>query len=150
MPKAKTYKGKRLTLSAGKRKRENGRPKGTFKKYRFEETRLGFMLKYEVPAVFEIIMNMTPNAPFKEPPYMLVCTICKNSKDEALKKKKFFRYLEEYKQQGLCCKRPKKMTPQRKVYYELLRKRKLEKYIEKNREQIERKRKEQRMVNFNN
>lgn len=104
------------------------------------------MLKYEAPVVFDIIMNMIPDTVFKEPPYMLIWTICKNSRDEAFTKKKFFRYLKEYKQQGLCCKRPKKMTPQRTVYYELIRKRKLEKYIKENREIIERKRREVKKI----
>lgn len=119
------------------RRKEDGRPKGTLKKYLFEETRLGFMLKYEVPVVFNIIMDMTPPGAFKEPPYLLVKTVCGASSDPALRKKKYFRYLEEYARTGLCCKRPKRLTSKRKTYYEGIREKKMQAFIEENRERIE-------------
>lgn len=120
------------------RKKEDGRPKGTYKRFKFEETRIGFLLKYEVPVVYGIIMNMTPASAFPEPSYLLIKTVCKGSSDPSLKKGKFFRYLEEYAKQGLYCKRPKVLTPQRKVYYEAIRKKKMERFIERNRERVER------------
>lgn len=94
------------------------------------------MLKYEVPVVYDIIMNMTPVSAFAEPSYLLIKTICKGSSDPSLKKGKFFRYLEEYAQLGLYCKRPKVLTAKRKVYYESIRKKKMERFIERNRERI--------------
>ncbi|MDR2005413.1 MAG: hypothetical protein LBQ74_20510 [Prevotella sp.] len=117
-------------------KKEEGRPKGTYKRYLFEETRLGFMLKYEVPAVFDIIMKMTSASMCGEPPLLLVKTVCKSSDDPSLKKPKFFRYLEEYAWLGLYCKRPKILTPERAAYYTSVRKKKLEVYINKNKDQI--------------
>lgn len=95
------------------------------------------MLKYEVPLVYDIIMDMTPPSTFPEPSYLLIKIICKGSSDPSLKKGKFFRYLEEYAQLGLYCKRPKLLTPQRKAYYDALRKKKMERFIERNRERIE-------------
>lgn len=140
MAKAKLYRGIRRTqapLPVKNRKKEEGRPKGTYKRFRFEETRLGFFLKYEVPVVYDIIMDMTPPAVFPEPPLLLVQRVCKASPDPSLKKAKFFRYLDEYAAWGLYCKRPKLLTPERDAYYEKLRKNKLEIYIRENWEKIE-------------
>jgi hypothetical protein len=98
---------------------------------------LGFFLKYEVPVVYDIIMDMTPRAVFPEPPPALVRTVCKASQDPSLAKPKFHRYLDEYEAWGLYCKRPKRLTPERKACYERIRQRKLETYIRQNREKIE-------------
>ncbi|WP_165045095.1 hypothetical protein [Dysgonomonas sp. ZJ709] len=95
------------------------------------------MLKYEVPIVYDIIMNMTSPSAFPEPSYLLIKTICKGSSDPSLNKAKFFRYMEEYAELGLYCKRPKVLTTKRKVYYESIRKKKLERFIEENKERIE-------------
>jgi hypothetical protein len=83
-------------------------------------------------------MKMTPPATFPEPALLLIKTVCKSSRDPSLKKAKFRRYLKEYAACGLCCKRPKQLTPERESYYERIRKRKMEKYIEENRDRIER------------
>lgn len=80
---------------------------------------------------------MTPVSAFPEPSYLLIKTICKGSSDPSLKKAKFFRYLEEYAELGLYCKRPKVLTTKRKVYYVKIRKKKLEKFIRENRDRIE-------------
>jgi len=139
MPRAKLHKNRRLTQSPKKRKfrkKEEGRPKGTYKRYLFEETRLGFMLKYEVPVVFDIITKMTPDSMPGEPPLLLIRIICRNSNDSSLRKAKFSRYLEEYARSGLYCKRPKLLTPQRKEYYEAIRKKKLGKYMVENKDRI--------------
>jgi hypothetical protein len=119
------------------RKKENGRPPGTCRRYRFEETRLGFFLKYEVPVIYDVIMQMTPPAVFPEPSPLLVKTVCRASRDPSLGKAKFKRYLKEYAACGLCCKRPKCLTPERERYYEGIRKRKIEEYIRRNGERIE-------------
>ena len=56
MAQAKKHRGARITRKAeqnpAKRPGKSGRPKGTYKRYLFEETKLGFFLKYEVPEVF--------------------------------------------------------------------------------------------------
>ncbi|GAB6119738.1 hypothetical protein [Dysgonomonas termitidis] len=94
------------------------------------------MLKYEAPVVFDIIMKMTPKPMLGEPPLLLVKTVCRNSEDPSFRKKKFTRYLDEYARLGLYCKRPKKLSPERTAYYTSIRKKKLEAYVNKNKEQI--------------
>jgi len=140
MPKAKLYRNQRLTRKSLKHKhrKEDGRPKGTNKRFKFEETRLGFMLKYEVPVVYDIIMNMMPKSVSPEPPILLIKLICENSNDPSLKKAKFTRYLKLYEELGLYCKRARILTPKRKAYYEGIRQKKLDKFIVMNRDKIER------------
>lgn len=136
MAKPKKFKGARITLppcpSPTPRRKEEGRPKGTCKKYKFEETRLGFMLKWEVPAVYEIIMSMTPKTTFPEPSMRTIRVVCSASNDPALKKPKFLRYLEEYEEKGICCNRPKKLTAKRTQFYTAIREKKLNQYIQRN------------------
>jgi hypothetical protein len=124
-------------LPVKNRKKENGRPQGTYRRYRFEETRLGFFLRYEVPVVYDAILKLTPPAVFPEPALLLIKTVCKASHDPSLRKAKFQRYLEEYAVWGLYCKRPKRLTPEKERYYEGIRKRKMEEYIRRNGERIE-------------
>lgn len=140
MPKAQKRFGRRLTkapLPQKNRRKQDGRPKGTLKRYRFDETRLGFMLRYEVPVVYDVLMQLLPFSYWPEPPIAVVEAVCKASKDPSLRKPKFYRYLEEYRRTGLYCKRPKRLTSQRRVYYQRLRDKKLARYIEQNSRRIE-------------
>lgn len=141
MARAQKYRGTRKTQapqpSQSPRRKENGRPTGTYKKYRFEETRLGFLLKYEVPAVYSIILNLTPNGVFPEPKVELIEQVCRASGDPSLRKPKFYRYLEEYRYMGIYCRRPKRLTPERKLYYEKVRKKKLARFIRENQQTIQ-------------
>lgn len=141
MARPQKYRGTRTTQSPqpcqSPRRKEDGRPTGTYKKYRFDETRLGFLLKYEAPAVYRIIRNLTPRAVFPEPKVDLIERVCRASGDPSLRKPKFYRYLEEYRDMGIYCRRPKRLTPERKLYYERLRKKKLESFIRENRETIQ-------------
>lgn len=140
MPKPKTYRNVRITHPGvpdlHKRQKKDGRPRGTLKRFQFVETRLGFMIKHEAPVIFNIIMNLTPNGVFPEPSCELIRLVCKASRDPSFKKAKFRRYLSEYETSGLYCKRGKKITPTRKLYYEAIRKRKMEQYIRKNKKRI--------------
>ncbi|MDR2948809.1 MAG: hypothetical protein LBV71_06330, partial [Prevotella sp.] len=68
---------------------------------------------------------------------LLVRIVCGCCADPSLKKPKFKRYLEEYARDGLACRRPKRMTPERKVYYEAIRKKKMEKYMAGKKELLE-------------
>lgn len=141
MPRAKKIKGRRQTRlprTLLRRRKENGRPRGTYKRFLFEQTHLGFFLKYEVPLVYEIIMSMTPQSPFLEPPYLLVQKICEASDDSSLRKPKFARYLQEYKQHGLFCHQGVKLTPVKEAYYKGIRDKKLHRYIARNSSRIER------------
>lgn len=47
------------------------------------------------------------------------------SNDVAFLKPKFFRYLEEYRKNGLCCGRPKEITKERIEYYTKIQNQKL-------------------------
>lgn len=95
------------------------------------------MLRYEVPHVYEIIMRMTPGGVFPEPRIQTIEIVCRASKDPSLRKPKFFRYLELYRKDGIYCRRPRVMTPQRARFYESMYKRKLAGYIHRNRENVE-------------
>lgn len=120
----------------GKRRKEDGRPRGTFKRYKFEETKLGFMLKYETPVVYGILMNTLIWTSSQEPSTELIEVVCRASRDSSFKKPKFRRYLKEYARYGLYCHRPKRMTPELETYYAHIRKVKKDKFIYRNREKI--------------
>lgn len=135
MPKAKTFRGQRLTKavpSKRKRRKKDGRPKGTIKRYKFSETKLGFMLKYETPVEYDLIIEHTQGGEKGEPTVAIIETIASASTDPSFKKEKFKRYLDLYKAKGLYIGRAKKMTDERKVYYEKIRKTKLKMYIKAN------------------
>lgn len=95
------------------------------------------MLRYEVPIVYSVLMQLLPFSHWPEPPFEVVKAVCEASRDLSLKKAKFFRYLEEYRLTGLYCRRPKRLTPERRSYYQRLREKKLNHYIRKNRLQID-------------
>lgn len=95
------------------------------------------MLRHEVPAVYEIIMKMTPGGLFPEPRIQTIEIVCRASKDPSLRKPKFFRYLELYRKDGIYCRRPRVLTPARARFYESMRRRKLAGYIQCNRAEVE-------------
>ena len=99
------------------------------------------MLKYEVPIIYDLIMKMSPKGQFPEPRILIIESICKASNDISLRKPKFFRYLEEYKRKGIYCGRAQIITPKRAKYYELIRERKRDKFVEENHSLIENERK---------
>ena len=139
MPKARKYRNIRLSKppqSRKPRRREEGRPRGTFKRFPFEQTRLGFMLRYEMPVVYYLLRRLSPPETLFEPGWELVDAVCKASKDPSYLKKKFKRYLEEYARQGVYCKRGKRLTASRLAYYESIRRKKLEKFIRANRKRF--------------
>ena len=63
--------GIRITTK-GKPTGKQGRPKGTRKKRHFDETKLGFFLKYEAPIEYELIMASTPKGVFPEPTIKII------------------------------------------------------------------------------
>lgn len=140
MPRAKKVRNVRITKAPSnrreKRRKEDGRPRGTFKKYKFEETKLGFMLKHETPVVYNILMNTLIRTSNSEPSVELIEVICRASQDISFKKPKFRRYLKEYAQYGLYCHRAKRMTPERDAYYKRIRSIKLVTFIQKNQRTI--------------
>lgn len=139
MPRAKKYRNIRLSKppqSRKPRKKEDGRPKGTLKRFPFEQTRLGFMLRYEMPVVYYLLRRLSPPAPLFEPEWQLIDSVCRASKDSSYKKPKFKRYLEEYARDGVYCKRGKRLTPERLAYYESIRRKKLIVFIQKNKKRF--------------
>lgn len=114
-----------------------GRPRGSLKRFPFVETRLGFMLRYEVPAVYDLIVRLSPPSRRQCPYPTLVEAVCAASTDPALRKPKFRRYMDEYIRDGVYCRRGKRLTPERARYYERLRERRLEEYILKHWDEIE-------------
>lgn len=140
MPKAAKHRGLRKTRPVNSRKprrKEDGRPRGTLKRFPFEETRLGFMLRYEMPVTYYLLRRLSPPSPLFEPEWQLVDVVCKSSGDPSYTKPKFHRYLEEYARNGVYCRRGKKLTPGRRKYYEGIRRKKLRAYVEKNRKRLQ-------------
>lgn len=131
--KKKKRRKRRLTKRVRSASRGRGRPKGTLRRFPFEETRIGFMLRYEMPIVYHVLRQLChTQSPF-EPEWWVIDSVAKASKDASYGKPKFRRYLEEYRKKGLYCMRGKVLTPERKVYYENVRKHKTQEYIRKNR-----------------
>lgn len=121
--------GVRITLKS-KSNGKPGRPKGTKKKRLFEETKLGFLLKYETPIEYELIMSSTPKSVFPEPKIKVIEAITLASPNPVFQKNKFYRYLDDYRRNKLCCERAKVLTSKRKAYYERLQMNQIKKYIE--------------------
>lgn len=111
-----------------KRTKQEGRPKETFKKFKSEETKLGFMLNHETQLEYNLIMKFIPFSPFPKPPIKLIEIIAKVSKAPSFKKKKFFKYLEEYENYGLYCKQAKKFNSALKQYCKSLQDDKIKRY----------------------
>lgn len=118
------------------RKREDGRPRGTFKRFPFDETRIGFMLRYEMPVVYHLLRRLCASQQPFEPDWRVIASVAEASKDPSFKKAKFHRYLDDYRRNGVYCRRGKRLTPGRKAYYEDIRRRKTEEYIHRNRRRL--------------
>ena len=123
----------RIVPHLKRKKRGRGRPKGTHRRFKFEETRIGFMLRYEMTMVYHLLRQLCgKQSPF-EPDWRVIDSVARASKDISYKKPKFKRYLDEYREKGLYCSRGRELTPKRKTYYESIRKHKSEEYIRINR-----------------
>lgn len=141
MPQAKLHRGQRITKavpSAKKRKKKDGRPKGTLKKRKFYETKLGFMLKYEARTEYDLIIENTQKGENGEPLAIVIDSIARGSRNPILKGKRFKNNFDEYKKLGLYVgyDKVKRITPEVELYYQLKQKKKLEKFIECNKQRI--------------
>ena len=132
-PKPKTCRVRK----SRKESRGRGRPKGTLRQFPFEQTRIGFMLRYEMPIVYGILKQLCGGQSPFEPEWWVIDSVAKASKDASYGKPKFKRYLMEYQEKGLYCLRGKVLTPKRKAYYESVQKHKTQEYIRKNRRLLE-------------
>lgn len=127
----------RTVSSPTVRKPEDGRPKGTLKRFPFEQTPLGFMLRYEMPVVYHLLKQLcAAQEPF-EPDWRVVESVARLSNDASYCKPKFRRYLEKYRCEGLYCRRGKRLTPERKAYYASIRRRKVAAFIRQNRQRLQ-------------
>ena len=99
------------------RKREDGRPQGTLKRFPFDETRIGFMLRYEMPVVYHLLRRLCATQQLRAG-LQVIRSVAEASKDPSCGKAKFRRYLDEYRRNGVYCRRGKRLTPERKAYYE--------------------------------
>ena len=79
------------------RKREDGRPQGTLKRFPFDETRIGFMLRYEMPVVYHLLRRLCATQQPFEPDWQVIRSVAEASKDPSCGKAKFRRYLDEYR-----------------------------------------------------
>lgn len=132
MEEKKTKRKRRRTRRVKIADRGRGRPKGTLRRFPFDETRIGFMLRYEMPIVYGILKQLcSMQVPF-EPEWWVIDSVAKASKDTSYKKPKFQRYLNEYKEKGCYCLRGKVLTPKRQKYYDSVQRHKTQEYIRKN------------------
>lgn len=83
-----------------KRKRKLGRPKGHSLKP-FDQTRIGFLLKHEVPVEYKLLMEVTELLKLRAPSSELIEAIGYASNDPFFRKAKYWRCLIDYKKYGL-------------------------------------------------
>ena len=139
---AKKINGMRMTKnmlskkSRGKRKREEGRPKGTVLRRKFTETPIGRFLRYECPVEFSVIKMLGNFDEFKPPPAKLIELVCGNSNNVFLNKQRLERYLKEYREVGVFCGRVSAVRSDRDKFYGQMRMQRLTKYIIENGEKI--------------
>ena len=107
-----------------KRKRKPGRPKGHSVRP-FEQTRIGFMLKHEVPIEYKLIMEVTELLKLRAPSFELIEAIGYASDDSFFKKTKYWRCLKDYKKYGLRPPIPILTNASKELYYIRLRLNKL-------------------------
>lgn len=104
-------------------KRKVGRPKGCSLK-RFDQTRIGFLLKHEAPVEYRLLMEVTEFLKLRAPSCTLIEAMSYASNDPFFKKTKFRRSFIEYWKYGL---RPPKAihtSAAKELYYIRLRKKK--------------------------
>ena len=101
-----------------------------------DETRIGFMLRYEMPVVYHLLRRLCATQQPFEPDWQVIRSVAEASKDPSCGKAKFRRYLDEYRRDGVYCRRGKRLTPGRKAYYEGICRRKREEYIRRNRRRL--------------
>lgn len=94
------------------------------------------MLRYEMPVVYHLLRRLCASQQPFEPDWCVIESVAEASKDPSFKKAKFHRYLDDYRRNGVYCRRGKRLTPGRKAYYEGIRRRKTEEYIHRNRRRL--------------
>lgn len=103
-----------------KRKRKPGRPKGHRLKP-FDQTRIGFLLKHEVPIEYQLLMEVTENLKLRAPSSELIEAVGYASNDPFFRKTKYWRCLMDYKKYGLRPPVAVKTNVSKELYYIRLR-----------------------------
>lgn len=129
--KPKKIKGQRITIAVPKSQRQGktGRPVGSKQRRRFEETKLGFVIKYEAPTEYDIIMSSCKKGAFPEPDVEVIEIVANASIDPLFKKPRFWRYFDLYKKEGCFAPRAMKLTPFLKQKYERVVENKIKNYV---------------------
>ena len=138
--KPKKIHGQRITTYVHPTKRNGlpGRPKGTKARRQFDETKLGFIIKYEAPLEYDMIMKTCPDSNFPEPDIDLIEAIANISTDKLFSKPIFWRYFDIYKRDGCFATRAMRLTPLLKNKYERVVENKIKNYIKAKRSDIKR------------
>ena len=136
--KPKKIKGQRITVAVPKSQRQGktGRPVGSRQRRKFEETKLGFVIKYEAPIEYDIIMSSCTTGAFPEPDVGVIEIVANASIDPLFKKPRFWRYFEVYKRDGCFAPRAMKLTPFLKQKYDRVVENKIKSYVKAKRSDI--------------
>lgn len=73
------------------------------------------MLRYEMPVVYHLLRRLCATQQPFEPDWQVIRSVAEASKDPSCGKAKFRRYLDEYRRDGVYCRRGKRLTPERKA-----------------------------------
>ena len=71
------------------------------------------MLRYEMPVVYHLLRRLCATQQPFEPDWQVIRSVAEASKDPSCGKAKFRRYLDEYRRDGVYCRRGKRLTPER-------------------------------------
>lgn len=81
-------------------KKKGGKPKGYSLK-KFDETRIGFLMKHEAPIEYKLLMDVCEFLKYSKPPPELIEHIGYASQDTFFRKTKYWRCLKDYRKYGL-------------------------------------------------
>lgn len=96
------------------------RPGRKRKKRKFDETRIGHLLKHEAPDEYSLVLSVY--SPFAAPSADLIEAISYSSSNPLFKKPKFRKALIDYRRFGLYCGEPREDGEAVEKYYSKLRK----------------------------
>ena len=93
-------KATRQSKKSKSSKKEGGKPKGYSLK-KFDETRIGFLMKHEAPIEYKLLMDVCEFLKYSKPPPELIEHIGYASQDTFFRKTKYWRCLKDYRKYGL-------------------------------------------------
>lgn len=93
-------KATRQSKKSKSSKKEGRKPKGYSLK-KFDETRIGFLMKHEAPIEYKLLMDVCEFLKYSKPPPELIEHIGYASQDTFFRKTKYWRCLKDYRKYGL-------------------------------------------------